>query len=309
MTALALLADIGGTNFRTAALLPGGPGAMAQGGLEGHADIAAALAPALAALPGVRQAVLAVAGPVAGNTASLTNRGWLIDGDALAARFRLDRVRVVNDFAALAWSLPALAGADCHPLGGGDGAAGAPLAVVGPGTGLGVSCHLPGGGVLASEGGHASLAAHDDAEAAVLALLRRRFGHVSAERCLSGQGIENLYWAIAARDGVAVPARDAAGITAAALADRCAVARAALAMFCAMLGGFAGDMALVYGARGGVFIGGGICPRFPDFLAGSDFRARFEAKGRFRDWLAPLPCRLILRPDAAMLGLAALARG
>ena len=215
---------------------------------------------------------------------------------------------VVNDFAALSWSLPQLAGADLLPLGGKAADAEAPLAVLGPGTGLGVGAFLPPGRVLVTEGGHASLAAHSVREAAVIEWLRGRHGHVSAERMISGQGLENLHAGLAAVDGLEIPALPAAEITARALDGSDPRCTEVLAMFCALLGSFAGDLALLYGARGGVFVGGGICPRFPEFLAASAFRERFEAKGRFRDWLAPIPAWLIMRPDAAMVGLAALAR-
>jgi glucokinase len=135
----------------------------------------------------------------------------------------------------------------------------------------------------------------------------RHGGHVSAERVLSGMGLCNLHDALAAIDGAAVPERDAAAVTKAALSGECPVSREALSMFCAVLGGVAGDLVLLYGARGGVFVAGGIAPRFPEFLAASAFRERFEAKGRFQEWLRPVPAFLVTRLDAAMLGLAALA--
>ncbi len=307
-----LLADIGGTNARFALLEPGAarPGPVTRLALDAFPGIAEAMAGWLAAQPGPRPraALLAVAGPVAANRVTLTNRGWAVDGEALARALGLGRVRVVNDFEALAWSLPRLLPADLHPLGGTPpGAPAWPRAVLGPGTGLGVAAFLPEGRVLPTEGGHRTLPAGNEREAAVIAWLRARYGHVSAERAISGQGIENLHDAIAALDGAAVPERTAAEITAAALAGACPVAVEALAMFAAMLGGVAGDLALTFGARGGLFIGGGICPRFPDYLAASAFRARFEAKGRFADWLRPVPAWIITHPDAAMLGLAALA--
>ncbi len=314
-----LLADIGGTNARFALLADGTIGPPHRVRLDAYAGIAEAIAGFLAAQRGTappHAALLAVAGPVAGNRVHMTNRGWWVDGAAIAAALGIPAVRVVNDFAALAWSLPRLGPADLLPLGGGTGEAGAPLAVLGPGTGLGVGAFLPGGALpggvlparaLVTEGGHASLATHDPREAAVVEWLRSRHGHVSAERALSGPGIGNLHAALAALDGLAPPPRDAAAIVAAALAGECALCQAALAMFCAMLGSVAGDLALLYGARGGVFVAGGVCPRFPAFLAASAFRARFEAKGRFGEWLAPVPAWLVTRPDAAMLGLAAMA--
>ena len=135
--------------------------------------------------------------------------------------------------------------------------------------------------VIASEGGHATLAATSRREDAILDQLRQRFGHVSAERVLSGPGLENLYRAIAAVDEIDVPLRNASEITQAALQGACLTSRAALDMFCAMLGGFAGNVALTYGARGGVYIAGGIAPRILDYLIDSEFRRRFEQKGRF----------------------------
>lgn len=300
-----LLADIGGTNARFAVFDGQARSPLVTVGLDDVAGIAEAIEGFLAGKPRPRAAVLAVAGPVEDNAVRLTNRGWLVDGAALAARLGISKVTVVNDFAAISWSLPRLAGADLHPLGGGTGGVpGAPLAVLGPGTGLGVGAFLPPDRVLVTEGGHASLAAHDGREAAVVEWLRARHGHVSAERLVSGQGIENIHAALAALDGRAEAAPLAAAeITARALAGEDPRCAEALAMFCALLGSLAGDLALLYGARGGVYVAGGIAPRFPAYLAASAFRARFEAKGRFAAWLAPVPTWLVLRPDAAMLGL------
>jgi glucokinase len=315
MTDPILIADIGGTNARFALLDEAGHGTPHSVPLAGFTGIAAAIAAFLAGQDRTpREAVLAVAGPVMGNRVRLTNRGWWVDGVEIATALGLGRVRVVDDVEALSWSLPRLGGADLQPLGGDGGATvpepGAPMAVLGPGTGLGVGVFLPPDRVLVTEGGHASLAAHDAREAALLEWLRMRHGgHVSAERVLSGRGIENLYTALAAVEGRgAPPPRDAPAITAAALAGECPLCLEVLSVFCAILGGVAGDLALLYGARGGVFVAGGIPPRFPEFLAASQFRARFEAKGRFRAWLAPVPAWLIMRPNPAMLGLAALAR-
>jgi len=158
-----------------------------------------------------------------------------------------------------------------------------------------------------SEGGHATLSANSHREDAVLDQLRQRFGHVSAERALSGPGLENLYRAIAALDGIDAPLRNAAEITDAALKGTCPTSRASLDMFCAMLGGFAGNVALTYGARGGVYIAGGIAPRILDYLAGSEFRRRFEQKGRFRAYLEAIPSQVIVNSAATFLGLRSLA--
>ncbi|SDD18704.1 glucokinase [Belnapia rosea] len=308
-----LLADIGGTNARFALLDGHEPGPATSLALDDFPGIAEAIAAFLDDVPRPQAAVLAVAGPVSNNSVRLTNRGWVVDGAALGPRLGIPRIQVVNDFAAQSWALPYLSGPDLHPLGGGPAQAGAPLAVVGPGTGLGIGAFLPQGSApgraLVTEGGHASIATHDEREAAVVAWLRARHGHVSAERLLSGQGIENLHAGLAAIDGITVEPLEAPEITTRALAGSDPRAAEVLDVFCAMLGSLAGDLALLYGAQGGVYIAGGICPRFPDYLAASRFRARFEEKGRFRTWLEPVPAWLVMRHDAAMLGLSAIARG
>ena len=244
------------------------------------------------------------------NRARMTNRGWVIDGAELSAQFRLRGARILNDFEATAWSLPRLEPEDLYHIGGGTAVPEAPLAVLGPGSGLGVACYVPsaeGGTVLASEGGHASLPGYSQREDRVIQHLRQRFGHVSCERAISGPGLENLYAAIAAIDGQEVPQRDAPAITRTGLDGSCATSRAALDMFCAFLGTAAGDIALTYGARGGVFIAGGIVPRMLAFLQRSEFRARFEAKGRMRAYLELIPTSAIVHPDATFVGLQALA--
>jgi glucokinase len=285
-----LLADIGGTNARFTLLRDGASAPQTAVKLDDHASIEAAIAhylggQALAARPD--GALLAVAGPVQGNSATLTNRGWQVSGAAISAAFGIGHTRVLNDFEALAWALPALSAADLIAIGPALPAdPQAPMAVLGPGTGLGVGAFLPGaagqaGRVLPGEGGHATLAAADDEEAAILALLRRRHGHVSAERILSGPGLVALHEALAEVQGLPAPGLTAAEITAG--------APATLALFCAMLGGFAGNVALTLGALGGVFLGGGILPRMPAALAASTFRARFEAKGRMAPYQAAIP--------------------
>lgn len=297
-----LLADIGGTNARFAFTDGAGHTPPVSLPLAGFTGVAPMVAAVLAGRPPPAAALFAVAGPVRDNAVRLTNRGWVVAGAAVAAACGIARVRVVNDFEPLAFALPRLAGAELFALGGGAGAAGAPMAVLGPGTGLGIGAFLPPDRALVTEGGHASLATQTPQEAAVADWLRARHGHVSAERVLSGAGIEAVHAALGG-----APGPDAAAITQAALAGTDARCGATLALFCALLGSLAGDLALLYGARGGVFVAGGICPRFPGFLAASEFRARFEAKGRFREWLAPIPTWLVMRPDPAMLGLAAMA--
>jgi glucokinase len=250
--------------------------------------------------------VLDIAGPIERNRGMLTNSTWVIDGAELAARFNLRSARLLNDFEAVGWSLPALQPEDLYPLGGVAPVAGAPMLVIGPGTGFGAACYIPGDGrptVAVTEAGHATLPATSAREAAVLAKMRERFGHVSIERALSGMGIENIYRAIAAVDGATVPQRDAAAITSAALDGSCATSRATLDMFCAWLGAVAGNLTLTFCARGGVFIAGGIPPRFPDYLARSEFRRQFESKGRYDSYLRAIPTWLVTKPDVSFLGL------
>jgi glucokinase len=185
------------------------------------------------------------------------------------------------------------------------------VVVLGPGTGLGVACFVPASPnpvVIASEGGHATMAATSPREDAIINHLRREFGHVSAERVISGMGIEHLYHAVVALDEVDAPQRSASEITKAALDGNCPISRAALELFCAMLGTIAGNVALTFGARGGVYIAGGIAPRLTDFLARSEFRARFESKGRLETYLASIPTSVITHPSATFLGLRSIAK-
>jgi glucokinase len=307
-----LVGDIGATNARFSLLANGALGPVTELEVARYARFPDAVADFLndhGAPVQVTRALLAVAGPVDGERCKLTNCPWTIDGDELRTTFRLAQVRVVNDFAATAYSLPSLTRADLHPLGGGRSLPGAPMAVLGPGTGLGVACLVPGSAepvVIAGEGGHASLAAASGREDAVIDHLRRQFGHVSAERVVSGAGLENLYRTIAALDQIEAPLRDAAEITGSALTGRCPTAVAALEMFCGFLGAFAGNVALMFGARGGVYVAGGISPRIVAFMERSQFRRRFEDKGRLRPYLEAIPCNVIVHPAAAMVGLKAL---
>lgn len=305
-----LFADIGGTNARFALGEGDRIGAVNYAKVADFPTVRDAIADVLKRSGGDRQpdrAVLAVAGPVTNNRCVMTNSPWIIDGNELQDALGLDSVRVLNDFEVMAWSLPALRPADLMPLGGGNGLPGEPLLVIGPGTGFGVSCLVERHGTrlaVVTEAGHATLPAEDEREARVIAALRKRLGHVSIERgALSGSGLQCLYAALAEVEAAAVPQRDAAAITRAALDNSCAVSRQTLEMFCAMLGSVAGNLAVTFGARGGVFVAGGIVPRFPEFIAGSDFRARFEAKGRFQDYLHDIPTRLVLKPDASFDGL------
>ena len=308
-----LLGDIGATNARFALLTDGALGPVTNFEVARYAHFPDAVADFLKMhrdQAPVTNALLAVAGPVEGERSTLTNCPWIIDSGELRAAFRLAGVRVVNDFAATAHALPSLTPADLHAIGGGRALPGAPMAVLGPGTGLGLAGLVPGGKqgvVIAGEGGHATIAAASAREDAVIDYLRGQFGHVSAERVISGSGLENLYRAIAALDHSAVPARTAAEITRTALDGSCPTAAAALLMFCALLGSFSGNVALMFGARGGLYVAGGIAPRIVAFMERSEFRRRFEDKGRFRPYLEAVPTSVVVHPAAAFIGLRALA--
>ncbi|MBO0716167.1 MAG: glucokinase [Rhizobiales bacterium] len=306
-----LLGDIGATNARFSLLSNGNLNAISRFEVAKFGQFTDALAVFIkehCRQTQIHKALLAIAGPVKGQRVALTNTSWVIDISELQTVFGL-AVRIVNDFEAVALSIPNLTSTDLVAMGGGRSELGAPIAVLGPGTGLGVACLVDRSDrrvVIASEGGHATLAPTCEQEDRIVNHLRKRFGHVSAERVISGSGLENIYQAIATLEGLEFPPRNAAEITKNALSGECQLARRSLQTFCAFLGSFAGNVALTFGARGGVYIAGGISPRILDFLVQSEFRRRFEAKGRFREYLAAIPSYVITHPAAALIGLRSL---
>lgn len=313
LTSRTLLGDIGGTNARFALVTDERMGPIETLKVADYPDFGLALAAFLDrhrnGLP-ISGAVFGVAGSVEANRSILTNSGWIIDADRLRKTFDMPGVRVINDFKAVAWSLPHLTPRDLFAIGGGEQAAAAPAVVLGPGTGLGLACLVPrpcDPFVVTTEAGHATLPGTNAREDAVIAHLRVCFGHISVERALSGAGLVNLYQSLAAIDHLSVPPRKPSEITEAALRGSCPTSREAVDMFCAMLGTVAGNAALTFDARGGVYIGGGIAPRISEYLACSQFRARFEAKGRFQTYVAAIPSWVIMHPDPAFIGLQRLA--
>jgi len=224
----------------------------------------------------------------------------------------LDPVRLINDFEALAWGAPVVPPDELASLGGPDeGHAHSTLAVLGPGTGFGVSAlvrdALDREVAMPSEGGHACFAPGDAVEDEILRILRRRYDRVSIERLICGPGLLNMHRALAEIDGRETHIDDPAQITQEALDDPRSHCGATLARFCAILGAVAGDIALTTGARGGVYIAGGIAPRILPFLKASPFRERFERKGRFTDYMREIPTNVILHKHAALLGAARVA--
>jgi glucokinase len=308
-----LVGDIGATNARFARLDATGDAVAAHVfACDDFATVEAAIGAYLdedRAAPPVTEAALAVAAPVTGDRVTLTNHPWSFSIAGLRKELNLARLVVVNDFAAVALAVPRLKPGERNAIGGGAPVEGEPIALLGPGTGLGISALVQtasGWLAISGEGGHATMPAADARENAVLERMRRRFDHVSAERVLSGPGLVNLYNTLAELEGVRAAPFSPAQIADRKIGESDPLAREAVAMFCAMLGTVAGNLALTYGARGGVYIAGGIVPRLGATFAQSSFRARFEAKGRFQPYLAAIPTYVVTHPLPAFLGLAAL---
>lgn len=311
-----LLADIGGTNARfawqngTAGLiddlvtLPCAEHLTLADAIQHYLSIVGRSAPPNCAI--------AIANPVLGDQVQMTNHHWTFSISALKVQFGFVKLRVLNDFTALALALPTLTPGELRQVRGGKAVPFAAIGLVGPGTGLGVSGLLPngrGGWIsIEGEGGHVTLAACTPREQAVLQWFSSRYGHASAERAACGQGLVDIHHAVQEIDCVeTVVELDAAGVTSAALERRDPLAREALDLFCAFLGTAAGNLALTLGARGGVYIGGGIVPRFGEAFERSAFRQRFEAKGRFTHCLAEIPVYVIQARQSPALRGAALA--
>jgi len=248
-------------------------------------------------------AALAVAAPLAGDTVSMTNLGWVFSSQALCARFGFREVRLFNDFAAVAMAVPVLTPDDVLCITGGTAQADKPAGVIGPGTGLGVSALVPYGDdwiPVVGEGGHVTLAAATEEEGRIIDTVRREYGHVSAERLLSGPGLTLLYRLLADGDDTSVAPEI---ITRLAVSAEDAAAVRALDHFLAMLGTVAGNLALTLGAGGGIYLAGGILPSIPELLQRSLFSERFVDKGRYREYLKRIPVFLIKHPHPALAGL------
>jgi glucokinase len=308
-----LVGDIGATHARFGLVSPDGTllhsRTLADEDYRAIDDAIAAFLAERGALPMPCQGAIAIASPITGDRVAMTNHPWSFSILALKARFGFDRLEVINDFTALALALPRLTPQDRLMVGGGAAVTGAPIGVLGPGSGLGVSGLVASGSgwiALTGEGGHATMAPATDRESAVLDRMRRHFDHVSAERALSGPGLVNLYNTLAELDGVPAQGFTAAQITDLAIRAADPLCVETTRMFCAMLGTMAGNLALTLGARGGVYIGGGIVPRLGQTFVQSQFRQSFEAKGRFEAYLAAIPTFVVTHPLPAFLGCAAL---
>lgn len=310
-----LLADIGATHARFA--LEVAPGVM-QGvkvlQCRDYDGIVPLLHAYLAAHNNLslQHAALAVANPIDGDLVRMTNRNWSFSTEAVRRELGLQTLLIVNDFTALAMSLTSVARLERMQVGGGSPHSNSVIGLLGPGTGLGVSGLIPtadGFVTLGSEGGHTAFAPGDEREYQVLRHAWRFWPHVSAERLISGPGMELIYRALCEIEGDAgqvqeLPAPEILVRGLAPTPD--ALCLATLECFCGMLGTMAGNLAVTLGAMGGIFIGGGIVPRMGTWFAQSPFRQRFEAKGRFASYVANIPTYIITSPNPAFYGVASI---
>lgn len=313
-----LIADIGGTNARFALTdLDGERPCIQQPRSLPCAEFASLqhAAEHYLQLVGVQpaRAAIAVASPIDADEVRLTNRAWSFSRSELQKVLRLDELRLLNDFGAVAWAVPSIEASDRITLHGDPTAPlRGPVSVLGPGTGLGVAV-LVGGAehgwhVVETEGGHVSFAPLGDEEQSIASWISARFGRASNERLLCGTGLSHIDAALAGEDPGSplersLAMREPGAIVAAALEGHDLIARRTLARFCAVLGSVAGDAALIHGART-VMIAGGIVPRFVPFLRSSAFRERFLAKGRFATYLESVAIHVITHPNPGLLGAA-----
>ena len=305
-----LVADIGGTNARFAMFFDD-VGALSNEWTM-RCDRCAGPVDAIEAYlkeintPRPKEVAMAVATPVTGDQIKLTNSHWNFSVEETRRALGLDRLLMLNDFTALALSVPHLPTQQLRQVGGGQVVPNAAIALIGAGTGLGVSGLLPtkhGWVPIEGEGGHASFSPANVRETEILQIVWREFSHVSSERLISGLGLDPLYRAIAELQGHPGPAPTPASITERALSGD-EMCRDVMHTFCALLGTAAANLAVTVGARGGVYIGGGIVPRLGEFFDRSPFRERFETKGRFSNYLKSIPTKVILTEYPALIGAA-----
>ncbi|MDH3663799.1 MAG: glucokinase [Alphaproteobacteria bacterium] len=303
-----LVSDIGGTNARFALVddhgLPRDEKTLKTRDFKGVVEAARAY---LGDEP-VGSVVLVVAGPVEQDQIALTNCPWTFSLEETKRALGVERLLAINDFVAQALAMPRLDADDVEKLGGGEVVADRPIAVIGPGTGLGVAGLLEVDGVfrpIATEGGHVAFAPKDEVEAKVLGLLRQRFGHVSNERLLSGPGLVNFANALGELQGVELRIEHPSKVLERAERQDCPICIDAIHRFCALLGAAAGDLALTYGARGGVYLTGGMIAHLGNRFDQDRVLRAFVDKGRFENYLRAIPLYRVLRTDTGLLGAAA----
>lgn len=304
------VADVGGTNIRLARVVESGVTDIVKYECQAFASIDLAVLDYFHRYPQFRfeSGCIAIACPVLGDQVVMTNHSWAFSQLALKRQLKLSSLFVINDFTAVAHSLPVLKPEQVIQIGEGTPKANGNKAVFGPGTGLGVK-HITfsdkGWLTIDGEGGHVDFAPVDDTDVVVWRYLQNTYGRASAEEVMSGRGILNIYRALSAHYNKPASLLSPADITDAAFDGQCDIASAAVTQFCRVMGSFAGNLALNMATTGGVFIGGGIAGRFPEFLRNSDFRARFEAKGQMKHYVKDIPTYLIAEPDHGLLGAAA----
>jgi glucokinase len=310
-----LIGDIGGTNARFALADPAKPGfsdvetlqcndyESADAAIKHYLEIVRAGAPDVICL--------AAAGPIIDRRVRFTNNHWEIAADELAVEFSIDAVQLLNDFEAIAYSVPFLTTADCMPVGLPEpkplDAEDYMVGIIGPGTGLGAvglrrheELYLP----IAGEASHGGFAPETQVQIDILEALRERFDRVSSERLVSGPGLQNIYWALTRIHGEKRAQLTPAEIFRAAADNTDSLAAEAVQMFFEVFGQVAGDLALTLGAEDGIFIAGGISKRYPDLLKNSRFRSGFENKGRHRSLMERIATQLILHDQPGLLGAA-----
>lgn len=306
----AFVADVGGTNIRLAVLESGKLTHIQKYLCADFDSIDAAILNYFDSQPTLEFELgcIAIACPVAGDWVKMTNHTWAFSQQALKSKLGLKWLGVINDFAAVAHSLPVLDESQIIQLGDGERKNNGNIAVFGPGTGLGVE-HLTmtqqGWQTLDGEGGHVDFAPCDENDVIVWRYLHKLHGRASAEEVMSGRGIVNIYNAFCADEGINASFTQASEITEAALNKTCPISLKTVKQFCRVMGSFAGNLALNLATTGGVFIGGGIALRLIDELSEGDFRACFEAKGQFAHYVKPIPTFLIAEPDHGLLGAGA----
>ena len=256
-----------------------------------------------------RFAGIAIANPIDGDWVTMTNHHWSFSVEAVCSQFSLKSLVVVNDFTALASSLPYLAAEHKHQIGGGVLRANATIGLVGADAGLGVSGLVPAGErwiAIDSEGGHSTFAPMNEREIDILRYARRHHEHVSSERLVSGIGLVLVYRALSERARVEPQNLNTTEIMERGLHRLCPVCEETLVAFCEMLGTVAGNVALTLGAKGGIYIGGRVVLKMSEFFERSGFRARFEQKGRFSDYLAHIPTYVITEKYPTLIGMSAM---
>lgn len=306
-----LVGDVGGTNARLALVDSEGhirhPKTYAAADYGSLSDVIATYLETTTGRKRPPRAAIAVAGPVVDGEIEFTNIDWRMSEGELVGTFEFEAARLLNDFAAQALAAPLLDPDDLRRIGPElRGAEGAPIVVLGAGTGFGVAglARSERGDVpIACEGGHAAFAPVEPVEIEVLKIFARRHQRVSIERVLSGPGMFELYKALAEINGVEAPLEHEKAVAAAGL-EGPGLPRETLERFCAILGSVAGDIALTYGARGGLYVSGGIAPRLIDLIMAGEFRRRFEDKGRLAEYMADIPTSMIVHPYAALVGAA-----